>query len=326
MTDMKRIYVFLLILLLSPFTLWGQAKKPVIMVVPSDAWCVRNGYVQEFESYGQKEQYPDYQKALRNSAEIRLLISYMADFMAKEEFPIQSLESVLKNIRNESSDVASVTSGASGAMIIESPIDELRRVAKPDIILDLDYQVKKMGPRKQVFFNLTAYDAYTSKIISGNTGVGTSANAPVELLLEEAVLSFKDNFLLGLQNHFDDMFAHGREVVVTLRRFDTADVDFEEVYDYQGEEVELADLIDLWFSENTVEGRYTLNERTPDVLKFEQVRIPLYGKNIAGREVAIDTRGFVKPLVKMLKDEPYYIPVTVYQKGLGEVWLIIGEE
>lgn len=307
-------------------TLFGQAKKPVIMVVPSDAWCVRNGYVQEFESYGQKEMVPDYNAALKNNAEIRLLISYMGDFMAKEEFPIQSLESVLKNIQNESRDVSMITSNESGAMIMESPVDELRRVAKPDIILDIDYQVKKKGPKKQVSFNLTAYDAYTSKIISGNTGVGSSVNAPVEVLLEEAVLSFKDNFIRGLQNHFDDMFANGREVVVTLRRFDTADVTFEEEFDYQGESVELADLIDLWFSENTVQGRYSFNERTADVLKFEQVRIPLYGKNIAGKEVAIDTRGFVKPLVKMLKDEPYYIPVTVYQKGLGEVWLIIGEE
>ena len=323
---MRRIFAVVLATVVCGFTLFGQAKKPVIMVVPSDAWCLRNGYVQEFESYGHKEMVPNYSAALKSNAEIRLLISYMADFMAKEEFPIQSLESVLKNIQNESRDVSMITSNESGAMIMESPVDELRRVAKPDIILDMDYQVKKKGPKKQVSFNLTAYDAYTSKIISGNTGVGSSVNAPVEVLLEEAVLSFKDNFLRGLQNHFDDMFANGREVVVTLRRFDTADVTFEEEFDYQGESVELADLIDLWFSENTVQGRYSFNERTADVLKFEQVRIPLYGKNIAGREVAIDTRGFVKPLVKMLKDEPYYIPVTVYQKGLGEVWLIIGEE
>ncbi len=323
---MRRVFSLVLAAVIGCSTLFGQAKKPVIMVVPSDAWCVRNGYVQEFESYGQKEMVPDYNAALKNNAEIRLLISYMGDFMAKEEFPIQSLESVLKNIQNESRDVSMITSNESGAMIMESPVDELRRVAKPDIILDIDYQVKKKGPKKQVSFNLTAYDAYTSKIISGNTGVGSSANAPVEVLLEEAVLSFKDNFIRGLQNHFDDMFANGREVVVTLRRFDTADVTFEEEFDYQGESVELADLIDLWFSENTVQGRYSFNERTADVLKFEQVRIPLYGKNIAGKEVAIDTRGFVKPLVKMLKDEPYYIPVTVYQKGLGEVWLIIGEE
>lgn len=323
---MRRVFSLVLAAVIGCSTLFGQAKKPVIMVVPSDAWCLRNGYVQEFESYGQKEMVPDYNAALKNNAEIRLLISYMGDFMAKEEFPIQSLESVLKNIQNESRDVSMITSNESGAMIMESPVDELRRVAKPDIILDIDYQVKKKGPKKQVSFNLTAYDAYTSKIISGNTGVGSSANAPVEVLLEEAVLSFKDNFIRGLQNHFDDMFANGREVVVTLRRFDTADVTFEEEFDYQGESVELADLIDLWFSENTVQGRYSFNERTADVLKFEQVRIPLYGKNIAGKEVAIDTRGFVKPLVKMLKDEPYYIPVTVYQKGLGEVWLIIGEE
>ena len=80
---MRRIFAVVLATVVCGFTLFGQAKKPVIMVVPSDAWCIRNGYVQEFESYGQKEMVPDYSAALKNNPEIRLLISYMADFMAK---------------------------------------------------------------------------------------------------------------------------------------------------------------------------------------------------------------------------------------------------
>ena len=33
------------ILLLLPMVMFGQAKKPTIMVVPADTWCSENGYM-----------------------------------------------------------------------------------------------------------------------------------------------------------------------------------------------------------------------------------------------------------------------------------------
>jgi len=39
-------YVLLTILLLSTIIGFSQAKKPTIMVIPSDNWCIKNGYVQ----------------------------------------------------------------------------------------------------------------------------------------------------------------------------------------------------------------------------------------------------------------------------------------
>ena len=35
--------------MLSACTLWGQAKKPIIMVIPSDAYCNRAGYVTTYQ-------------------------------------------------------------------------------------------------------------------------------------------------------------------------------------------------------------------------------------------------------------------------------------
>ena len=86
-----------------------------------------------------------------------------------------------------------------------------------------------VGPRRQIEFNLQAIDAYSSKIISGNTGTSSpvSSATPMTTILEEAVLSFKDNFLAGLQRHFDDLFANGREISVTLLRYDSSPVDFD---------------------------------------------------------------------------------------------------
>ncbi len=297
-------------------------KLPTIMVVPSDIWCIRNGYVVEVD--GQKV--PDYAKAMSSNADIRVLVSKMGDFMAAENFPIVSLEQELKRIQSESIEMTMLTGSTSGATIVETPIEMLRRSAKADIILDLDFESKKVGPRTQVSFNLTALDAYTSKIISGNPGVGSNSSAPLVTLLEESFLSYKDNFLTGLKNYYKNMEENGREIVVVLRRFDSCPIDFETEFDYNGQEAELADIVGVWFEENAVGGNFTEDERSTNLLRFTQVRMPLYGKSLSGKEVAINSTAFVRSLVTFFKNEPYNTVVKTYQKGLGEVWLIVGEK
>lgn len=297
-------------------------KLPTIMVVPSDVWCKRNGYM--IEAGGQSV--PDYAKAMSENSDIRALVSNMGDFMAAESFPIVSLEQELKRINSESVEMSLITGNTSGATIVESPIEMLRRSAKADIILDLDFESKKVGPRTQISFNLTALDAYTSKIISGNTGAGSNSSAPLVTLLEESFLSYKDNFLTGLKRHYKDIETNGREIVVVLRRFDSCPIDFETEFDYNGQEAELADIVGVWFEENAVGGNFTEDERSTNVLRYTQVRMPVYGKSLSGKEVAINSTAFVRPLVNFFKADPYNTVVKTYQKGLGEVWLIVGEK
>ena len=296
------------------------------MVVPADAFCERYGYVQQANAMGQTVSSPDYSRAMKENADIRTLVAAMADFMAKNDFPIQSLEQELKRLQTEDAELAMMTGKNSGAEVDETPLERLRRSAKADIILDLDYDVHRIGPQKQVTFNLQAIDAYSSKIISGNTGASTAANVPLTSLLEECVLSFKDNFLSGLQHYFDDLFANGREISVTLLRYNNCPVDFEEEYEVNGEEYELAEIIEAWMADNTVEGRFTTAAKSANRLRFNQVRIPLYAQNMNGRDVAIDAEAFVKPLVRMLKKAPYKLTVGSAPRGLGDVWITIGDK
>lgn len=305
---------------------FAQAKKPTIMVVPSDAWCIRNGFIQEFNDQGQIKRIPDYRAAMQGNADIRTLVTAMGEFMAQQEFPIQSLEQELKRIQNEEAEFSVMTGSETGADIAESPIERLRRTARADIILDLDFEIRRIGPKRQVSFNLTALDAYTSKIISGNTGVGSNSGAAIETLLQEAVLSFKDNFISGLLRHFKDLFDNGREIVIGLKRFDSSSVRFDTEFDYNGQTAELADIIDVWFEENTLNGRFTTKDRFSDLLRYDQVRIPIYGKSLSGREVPIDAAAFIRPLANILKKDPYNTVVKIYPKGLGEVWLILGDK
>ena len=73
------------------------------------------------------------------------------------------------------------------------------------------------------------------------------------------------------------------------------------------------------------QGRYSRINGSESEIRYEQVRIPLF-MQIAGKERAVDSRRFISNLSSMLKKEPFNITSKIYERGLGETWLIIGEQ
>lgn len=319
----KYIGLFLgLMLVLSAFS---QAKKPTLMVVPSDAFCITNGYSQTYNNMGKEIEIADYKKALQNDPDLLLVIGKINTMMADRGFPLKNLETELKKINRESAENQLIMSSG-GASIVESPSDMIKRVAKADIILQLTYTINEEGPKRTVTFNLQGLDAYSSKQIAGAQGTGKpSFSADVPTLLEEAVLANIDNFSNRLQDFFDDLFENGREVIVQVKIWDSSPVNLQQEYFYRGNDDELNIFIDDWFAENTKNGRYSISDQSENRMIFEQVRIPLYYER-NGRERAMDTRTFVNNLRKFLKEDPFMLDAKIYQKGLGEAWLIIGEK
>jgi hypothetical protein len=313
-------------LFLLPVLLLGQAKKPVIMVIPSDQYCISRGYKTVFQNQGLSQTLPDYKTALQSDPDLRLVITKMGQIMSDRGFPLKDLEMELRNIAQDAAESSMLASTGSGAAVAESPIDVLKRVAKADIILDLDFEVKRQGPQKYISFNLKGLDAYTSKQVSGVAGAGApSTSASVELLLEEAVINQMDGFNAGLTRHFEDMFKNGREVNVQIKVWSSWENNLETEYPVNGTQTELTTIIDDWFAANTVSGRYNLSDGTENNMKLDQVRIPMMRTDSNGRERAVDTRLFVNDLKKMLSDK-YQITSKLYLRGLGEAWLILGEK
>ena len=322
---MKKSVILFLGIIVSILT-FGQAKKPTIMIVPSDNFCISQGYFTTVNINGNDQKIPDYKKAFQENSQIRLVITKMGSIMSDRGFPLKDLEQTMKSIETESAELGMLASKSSGAAIKETPIEVLKRTAKADIIMDLDYTIKRQGPNQIITFTLKGLDAYTNKQVAAAAGVGSpSAFATADLLLEEAVLSHMDEFNGQLSKHFDDMFANGREVAVVIRVWNNADVDLEKDYTIDGQTESLSQHIENWMSRNTVSGRYSVVDATENVLKMDQVRIPMmYNNN--GREVAMDTRRFVSNLNKYLSAAPFNLETKIYQRGLGEAWLIIGEK
>lgn len=316
-----KIKSFISVALLALFVLsaMGQAKKPTLMVMPSEAWCMEHGYTQPFDNQGTTETIPDYKAAVSSDKQLTAIITKINTLMADRGFPLKDMQQTLRNISSLAAEEQVITSSKSGASITESPLDRLRRTAKADIILEIDWNVNTIGPKNSITYNIRALDAYSSKQVAGAEGTGKgSFSAEIPVLLEEAVQDHMDSFVERLQAHFDDMFAHGREVVLDLRIFDSSDISFEKEYN----NYELSEIIDNWLADNCVEHRFSKTDATETMILYEQVRIPLYKTN----GMAQDTYGFARDLARFLGADPYKIPVKTINRGLGRCLLIIGEK
>ena len=317
---MKIKSLFLLLAMFITVTTFGQAKKPTLMVVPSDAWCYQNGYMVDYDNQGVVKKIPDYSSALITNMELKLAIAKINDLMAERGFPLKDLEQQLKLIEQTNAEM-NITTSSNGNALAESPIDRLLRTAKADIILELTWNIVRQGPKYSLTFILEGKDSYTGKSIGGANGTSApSFSAELPILLEEAVVAHIDNFNNRLQNHFDDLFANGREVALEIRAFadNEAGIDLESEYDGY----ELAEIIEDWMALNTVEGRFSKLGSSENYVQYEQVRIPLYKTN----GVAMDTESFARQLRSVLRKEPYNIPVKVLNRGLGKTILVLGEK
>lgn len=312
---MKKIITSILLVIATLNMLMAQAKKPSIMVVPSDVWCNQNGCMRSFDNDGVENSIPDYKKALQTSDQLVFVISKLGSMMADRGFPLNTLDAALSRIDQTSARNVVMTS-KNGASIKENPIDLLNRYAKADILMKVTWTIKKNGPKNYITYTLQGIDSYTGKQIAGAEGVGEpSMSAALDILLEEAVLTNIDNFCARLQSYFDDLFANGREVTMDIQIWDDATVDLET--EFQGKE--LAELIDDWIAENTVEHRYSKAEGSETFARYDQMRIPLYTPQ--GKPQ--DTESFVRQLRSYLKKN-FMLECKVVPNGLGHCYLIIG--
>ena len=310
--------VLTFILTIASLAGFAQAKKPTLMVVPADNWCVQNNFMDKFDDQGTEVLVPNYKRVLQNSSDCYNVITKINTLMSDRNFPLKDLSAVIKSMDSNSA-MNAVTTSKSGAGLAESPLDLIKRNANADILIELNWQVNTVGPKRSITYSLAAKDAYTDKQIAGTQGTGTpSFAAEMPVLLEEAVVGNMDNFCAQLQAHNDDMMENGREVALEIKVIDNGSgIDLSS--EYGGDE--LTDIIDDWVSDNTVNHRYNLSSGSENYLKFEQVRIPLYQAN--GRPN--DTRRWARELSKVLTSK-YQVPNRVDIRGLGKAVIMIGEK
>lgn len=318
MQKLKLILISIVIFLITD-SLFAQAKKPTLMILPSDNWCEQRIFMTEFDNQGSKQKVPNYKEAFQEDTELGQVISKISSLMIDRGFPLKDAEQALKSIEARTAEDNMTSSKSSGSSISESPLDKLKNKAKADIIIQIWWKVSKTDEGKIISFVLEAFDAYTSKRIASSSGNGQPNNKDiVPVLLQNAILANIDPFAAQLQSHFDDMFNNGREILLAVKKWNSWDKDLES--EINGKEI--IEYINEWMQKNTVKNSFSMGDASENIIRFDQVKIPLYDSN----NNALDAREFTKRLQKYLKAAPFNFEVKLMTRGLGEAILVLGEK
>lgn len=317
MAQIKHIFrgreLAIVILSLLSISVFAQ-KKPTLMILPSDNWCTQRYFTTTYENQGETVRVPNYQQAFQEDLELNPVISKVGELMTGLGYSLKDAEIELKNISTRTAEDNATLSKSSGAQLTESPLDMLKRRAKADIIIQVGWILNEAS----MSFTLEAFDAYTSKRIATATGTSQDYADDVPLLLEKAINKQIKPFDKQLTAFYDRMKKEGREIVLTVRTWDSWEQDLESEYDND----ELLNHILVWMQENTVNQQFNLTDATENFAQFEQVKIPLKDD----RGINMDARSFARGLQKYLNKSPYNITSKLMMRGLGEAILVLGEK
>ena len=292
-----------------------QEKKPTLMILPSDHWCESRYFMTSWNNQGVKMKTAEYQKAFQQDRELNQVISKLGQLLTKEGYSLKDAEQETKAVFNRIAEDNVTTSTTSGSSIAESPLDMIKKKAKMDILIQIDWTVNR---DRSVSFTLEAFDAYTSKRIATSTGTGKPSNDIVPVLLEKAVKSKIKEFDKQMDKYYSDMRRNGREIVLTVKCWSNWNGNLESE---NAEGVELLDVIQKWLRKNTINSAFNLSDATENFAQFEQVRIPLFDEN----GDALDARGYALKLRKHISKE-FGVTSKVMTRGLGEGIIVIGEK
>lgn len=320
---MKKIKILglFLCLLLSINLSYSQAKKPELMVIPSESMCSKYNCMFTANNQGVETQYPNYRKALNEIPFMTSVIAKLSELMNGRQFPLADLSGALNNME-QSAAMGMMIESSQGSSIVESPLDKLLSGLACDIRLEVDWMINRVGPKSSITYSLRGIDAYTNIAVASISGTGEATmSADVPILLEEAVVVNMDGFAEQLQGYFDDLLDNGRAISLDLLVFDNGsgvNLESEIGANYD----ELLDVIDNWLYDNTVNHRYNIANSTANMASIRQVRIPLYDER--GR--AMSANDFANSLRKFLRAKPYNIESKRINKGLGGAVIVIGEK
>ena len=313
---MKKYFLIVGIIFLVSITSFAQ-KKPTIMILPSDHWCEMRYFMTTYDNQGTKAKTPNYQQAFIEDTEIGPVISRIGQILTDMGYSLKDAEQEIKSINTKSAEDNVTMSKSSGASLVESPLDMLKRRIKCDILIHISWDLSRSATGHSTTFTLEAFDSYTNKRIATSTGNIQGIGSVPELLFTAIKKNVKP-FDKQMDNWYSDQKKNGREISLTIRCWDSWENDLET--EYGGEE--LTDCIQSWLKHNCVGGVFNLSDGTESFAQFEQVRIPLEDE----KGKAMDARAFATMLRKYLAKSPFNITSKVMQRGLGEAILVLGEK
>lgn len=296
----------------------AYAAPPRIIIQPDKVWCKEKGYVTSTERNGKTVMREDMDKAFWDSDFVNVQ-TIINQIMAERGFPLVNADAEAEADEEDEALDEAFEGNESGSTAKMSNYDALIKDAKPDIIIKIGWNENAYGTLKSLDFRMEAIDSYSHKsvaTIAGQSGE-VRRSVPTSVVMKTAAANNMDGFCQSLLDYFTDLQENGREIRLDIRVLDASPVDLKQ--EYNGEELD--DIIYKWVSDNTVNHQFTERSRSRNMLRFSQVRIPIYDSHNRPFTAA----QFTRQLENYLKSK-YNIVAEEASTGLGVGRLYIGEK
>jgi nucleoside diphosphate kinase len=289
-------------------------SMPSVMVVPSDAMLKRMDCLKETNNQGVTSYSRDYAKSFIQDSELKFVIAEIESQFSNKGFSLENMEQTLKMLNNN--NAMDEMEG-----IARDLRAELMNTAKPDYVIELDYELKQDPKSRNINKTLTyivkCMDVYTNKSVASITraNIGkTSENNDVPGLVKEDFSNSIGELSTGITSHFKDLLANGIEITLRLAVLNSSAVALD---DDCGDE-EIGERVVTWLKENTVNSTYKMAKNTETEMFFTNVRI--FTQDESGNSYS--AYDFAKDLKKGLK-KGCGLSVSNKTQSLGDAFIQI---
>lgn len=287
---------------------------PSIIIFPSDALLKRLDCITRKSSQGKFYYVRDYSKSFVQDSELRFVIAAIEQEFTKKGFPLENLEQTLKLINdNVAMDEA--------ANIAKDLRTELLNTARPDYIIELDYELivekNSRNLNKSLNYIVKVLDVYTNKSIASITradiGKETDNDNVASIVKTDLPVSINE-LTTGITNHFRDLLANGIEISLRVAIVNSSTSTMND----ECGNGEIGEKIIDWLKENSINSTFKMVKNTTTELSFTNVRIYTEDEN-GNSYTAYD---FAKDLKKGLKSG-CGLSVQNNTQSLGDALIII---
>ena len=253
-----------------------QQQKPAMLVIPSDQLLQQFGKLKQQEALGKTLQVRDYNGYLLTDQDSKFIISTIQSAFIQMGYPLNDLEQTLKSI-NEQEMLDAIDGIQKDAKTI------LLTTAKPDIILELDYNIvtdrSSRDFKKSLTYTLRAIDAFSNKVVATiqqTNFEGNSKTATPATLMESALAKDTKGFTQQINNHFNTIIETGRDITLRVTIDNSVNLTMsDECLDGDT----YSDFIIDWVKVNTLLGAYNMNRNTETEMYFTNVKIKTLNDN-----------------------------------------------
>ncbi len=319
---MKKI---LLSALLAVFSFAGfaqQADKPELMVMPSDNWFYTNGYFTVSTVNGRQVKLPDWQRAFTENPDISNVMTTIAQMFIDRGFTVTNAWDEMKSLQEEDAEEMALEADGEGDATATSAFDQVVNQVKPDIKLEINWQLNHLGFQKNVFVNIDGKDTYTNKSIAPmqRQSDDMASSTALTLMLKQAVEGGFEQLANNLMTYFQSLATQGREIRMMVRVTEKSPVD---LFSTLSDGKRVNQTIQEWVRAHSKGGTGTLAPgSSKNRMNIRGLRIPLQDAN--GVKMDASEWAQKEGLESFLKSSG--IPARVENRGLGSIIVRIGAQ